>query len=394
MTPDAPGPKGRPDDVPKGRPHDVPEDRPGAVPPGAPDETTGGPADGATPARRRGWRTAAGVAAAALLLAGGVVAWFALALRPVDPGDAAARTFDVPPGTPASAVATSLEAAGLVRDATAFAAWMRLRGLDTRVGAGLYDLAPAMDGPTVAARLAAGGRPRTVTWVVPEGWRLRDVAASLAELGVASEAAALARLRRPGDLAPAAAPDGATLEGYLFPATYELRADAALDAALERAVREMEARLARGLAVAAELQGLSVHALLTLASLVQAEAAHEGEMAIIAGVFRNRLDRGMRLQSDPTVAYGLDKDLPELSAVDGDLERDHAWNTYTRAGLPVGPIGNPGEAALRAVLAPDRTRADGAPWLYFLHGSDDGEPVFRPNATYAAHVRDVERYLR
>lgn len=360
---------------------------------GAPDASNG-PAAPEGPPPRRGRRAVLAVAATALLLAGVAATAFVLALRPVDPNDAATRTFDVPPGTPAAEVAASLESAGLIRDATAFTLWMRVRGLDTRVGAGLYDVAPAMDGPTLAARLAAGGRPRTVTWVVPEGWRLSDVAASLAALDVASEADALRYLTNPGDRAPAAVPDGATLEGYLFPATYDLRADASVEDAVRRATDAMEARLEDGWAVAAELQGLTVHALLTLASLVQAEAAHDGEMGIIAGVFRNRLDRGMRLQSDPTVAYGLEKDLPDLSAVDGDLERDHPWNTYTRAGLPVGPIGNPGAAAIRAVLAPERTRADGAPWLYFLHGQDDGTPVFRPNVTYAAHVRDVERYLR
>src|SRR5690606_9690221 len=148
--------------------------------------------------------------------------------------------------------------------------------------------------------------------------------------------------------------------------------------------------------LAAELarRGLTVHSWVTLASMVQAEAASVEEMGIIAGVFANRLQLGMPLQSDPTVAYGLGKALPELSAVAGDLRIDTPWNTYTRDGVPLGPIGNPGSEALRAVLEPERYAEDGALYLYFLHGTKDGEPVFRPNTNLPAHNRDVEAFLR
>jgi UPF0755 protein len=102
----------------------------------------------------------------------------------------------------------------------------------------------------------------------------------------------------------------------------------------------------------------------------------------------------MPLQSDPTVAYGLGKELPALDFPGGDFDVDHPWNTYTRPALPAGPIGNPGAAALAAVLDPVRTDAAGRPWLYFLHGNDGGSIVFRPNLDLDGHLRDVERYLR
>ncbi|MFN2322779.1 MAG: endolytic transglycosylase MltG, partial [Trueperaceae bacterium] len=105
----------------------------------------------------------------------------------------------------------------------------------------------------------------------------------------------------------------------------------------------------------------------------------------------NRLDLGMALQSDPTVAYGLGKSLPELDFPGGDFAVDHAWNTYTRAGLPTGPIGNPGAVALASVLTPQRRDADGRAWLYFLHGRDGG---FHPNLDYESHLQDVARFLR
>ena len=137
-----------------------------------------------------------------------------------------------------------------------------------------------------------------------------------------------------------------------------------------------------------------MHEWVTLASIVQSEAASHEEMPIIAGVFLNRLDDGMLLQSDPTVAYGLGKAMPELSALAGDLRRDTPWNTYTRPGLPATPISNPGSHALQAVLEPERLNEAGVPWLYFLHGTDGGIPVFRPNTNLAAHERDVVVFLR
>jgi len=302
--------------------------------------------------------------------------------------------LEVLPGWGGARIAEALADAGLVRSALAFELLLRFTKLDRRMGEGLYDLSPAMTSREIAAALAAGGRPRTVRIVVPEGWRAAAVVARLAANGIGDEPELEALVRSPGDLAPPWLPDDASLEGYLFPATYDLpvrsSASQALGAMVERFEDEMTGEVADALAES----GLRVHEWVTLASMVQAEAATADEMPIIAGVFLNRLDDGMPLQSDPTVAYGLGKALPELDAVAGDLREDTPWNTYTRGGLPAGPIGNPGREALMAVLAPQRADASGTPYLYFLHGTDGGEPVFRPNTTLRAHNADVERYLR
>jgi UPF0755 protein len=93
------------------------------------------------------------------------------------------------------------------------------------------------------------------------------------------------------------------------------------------------------------------------------------------------------------VAYGLNKDLPELSYPDGDFEQDHPWNTYLYPGLPVTPINNPGHDALQAVFNPQRTNEEDQPYFYFLHGVDEGRPVFRPNLNLDDHNRDVAQYL-
>ncbi len=304
--------------------------------------------------------------------------------------------FEIFRGTGVGQVARDLHAEGLVRDPRTFLVLLRLEGLDRRVGEGLYDMHPAMGAREVASVLRRGGRPRTVRLVLPEGSRLVDVATRLESAGLAPAGAALARLSEATTLAFAGdgveAVDG--LEGYLFPASYDVPVHDDLDAIATRFLGRFEQELDDATLTRMADEGLDLHAWVTLASMVQAEAANDAEMPIIAGVFRNRLDIGMPLQSDPTVAYGLGKDLPELDFPGGDFDVDHPWNTYTRTGLPAGPIGNPGRAALDAVLAPERSDAQGRDWFYFLHGRDDDGPVFRPNLDFEGHLRDVERYLR
>ncbi|MEX2503014.1 MAG: endolytic transglycosylase MltG [Trueperaceae bacterium] len=348
-------------------------------------------------AARRGriWRTLLAWVGAALLVATAALAWGWTRLEAPDRSDTETVEFEVLPGWGAATVAERLDEAGLIRSPWAFRAWLRLNDLDRALGEGAYDLAPAMDARRVAERLAAGGRPRTVRLVMPEGWRARDLARRADALGIAPADAILARVDDPGELTPDGAPDDVGLEGYLYPDSYELRPDTEASALLQRLVQRFEERIERdGMAERAAEQDLDLHAWVTLASMVQAEAAGPHEMAIIAGVFRNRLEIGMLLQSDPTVAYGLGKTLPELDFPGGDFDVDHPWNTYTRSGLPRGPIGSPGSDALAAVLAPDRTAPSGEPWMYFLHGRDADADVFRPNTTFEDHVRDVNRYLR
>ncbi len=330
----------------------------------------------------------------ALLAATALGAYGAWALAPVDPSDPRVIEFEVPRGRSAAGVADDLAAAGLTRDPRVARAYLVATGADTRIGEGLYDLRRDQGFATIRDTLIGGGRPRTARLLLPEGLRLDGVVARVAAAGwseVVADDLAVLLADPPEGLRPDGLPDGATLEGYLFPATYDLPvrldADGIARAMVDRFERELGGIVRAELAAA----GLSVHDWLTLASMVQAEAGGDGEMGVIAGVFLNRLDLGMALQSDPTVAYGLGKELPELDFPGGDFAVDHAWNTYTRAGLPQGPIGNPGAAALAAVLAPQRRDAEGRAWFYFLHGRDGG---FHPNLDYESHLLDVARFLR
>lgn len=312
------------------------------------------------------------------------------------------QEFEVMPGWGATRIADELAEAGLVRNARAFGLYLRWQDLDRSVGEGLYDLDPAFTAAETAAVLEAGGRPRVTRVVIPEGFRAAAVVERLVEAGFGSidDYAQLAGEVQREWLEAQPAPEGDNrplhrLEGYLFPASYDIPVHSTPGQALAQFLDRFEQELQEEHALARlEELGLSVHDWVTLASLVQAEAGSDAEMPIIAGVFLNRLDEGMPLQSDPTVAYGLDKTLPELDAPAGDMAADHPWNTYVYAELPAGPIGNPGHQALAAVLEPQRTNEAGDSWYYFLHGTLDGQPVFRPNTNYAAHLRDIEEYLR
>ncbi len=327
----------------------------------------------------------------ALLLLAAAALFVAYELTPVS-ATPAKVTFDVRPGWGGHEVAAALAQQGLVRNARIFDLYLRARGLDRTIGEGLYDLSPSMSAAEIAAALKKGGRPRTVHVVIPEGWRATRIAKALQDAGLGPATGFLALVHHPGELRPAFVPAGDGLEGYLFPAVYDIPVRSSpkqvIKLMLDRFRQELDASTEQQL----RSRGMTVHAWVTLASMVQAEAANAGEMPIIAGVFLNRLDIGMPLQSDPTVAYGLGLALPQLKA--DDLQRDNPWNTYTRAGLPKGPIDSPGDAALKAVLDPVRTDAQGHRYLYFLHAEAGGKILFLPNTTLQAHNQDVRRYLQ
>lgn len=357
-------------------------------------ERTGAKEAPQTSRRRRPGRALARWLASVLLLGllalAGLISWV---LSPVS--DTPERVeFEVLPGWGASRVSSELEEQGLIRNDRLFSIYLRARGLDRSIGEGVYTLDRAASAPQLAETLVRGGRPRVAQVLVPEGLRASDLAQRLANAGLGEVERYRELIELPGDLRPVYAPPGATLEGYLFPASYQLPYTDSPERVLRRLLSRFDQELDASIRSELGRRGMSVHEWVTLASLVQSEAGSDEEMPLIAGVFLNRLDLGMALQSDPTVAYGLGKRLPELDAVAGDLRRDHPWNTYTRPDLPRGPISNPGRSALHAVLEPVRRDEQGRPFLYFLHGTSAGEPVFRLNTGLEGHNRDVARYLR
>ncbi|MGL4608105.1 MAG: endolytic transglycosylase MltG [Trueperaceae bacterium] len=337
-----------------------------------------------------GWLRFLGVLFLLMLLAGAAgVFYIRQQLSPMTTTSTPTE-FEVQAGWGAKRVASELESSGLIRNARVFSVYLSRQGLDRNIGEGLYDLDPAMRVAEIARELNEGGRPRIVNVVIPEGFRMKDIAATLGEAGF--DSAALLELFQNPTTKPVYV-EG-SLEGYLFPASYDIPMKSTPEDIAKLLLERFAEEVTPPIETALRERSWTISDWVTLASVVQAEAANAQEMPIIAGVFLNRLDEGMPLQSDPTVAYGLGKDLPELDRSAGDFESDHPWNSYTRTGLPETPINNPGRESLMAVLESQRTNDAGEAVFFFMHGVDAGQPVFKVNTNFDDHLRDVNLYLR
>lgn len=283
------------------------------------------------------------------------------------------------PGATLSRVAEILEERGAVSSARKFVWLARLTGKGARIKAGEYDLNPALK-PSEVLDVLAEGKARLHQVTIPEGYTVAQIAAALEEAGLARAERFKAVCADP-HLAASLGVEGADLEGYLFPDTYNLAFYMTEEAIARLMVRRFLSVWKR-LEGEAPVQGLSMRETVTLASIVEKEAARREEMPLISAVFHNRLSRGMKLQADPTVIYGL------ADQFDGNLTRSHLrcpdnpYNTYCQEGLPPGPIGNPGEAALRAAIKPARVN-----YLYFVSRNDGTHKFSASLAEHNAAVR-------
>jgi UPF0755 protein len=320
----------------------------------------------------------------------------------VDPQPVA---FIVPPGAPAKAIAQDLQTAGLVSDALLFEAYVRAGGLANRLEAGEYTLHATMTIPEIAAALQNSVAP-SVTVAVRPGWRLEQTADYLAQAGVA-DGQEYRRAALAADLSGLAPEDrqrysflqflpaGQSLEGYLYPDSYQLPRDgAAATDLLQRQLDEFEQRVMPVYweAIAQETTALELHDVLTVASIVEREAVLDEERPLIAGVYLNRLARGMRLEADPTVQYamGFQPDSGQWWKTPVYLEEYSQvispYNTYLNAGLPPSPIAAPRLASIQAVLSPAQHD-----YLYFVaEPGGTGRHVFA--RTFDEHLENVRRY--
>ncbi len=322
-------------------------------------------------------------AIAAGIVLGVAVAVFAAqrAFSPLAP-HAAPVDFVLAPGSSLAAAARELEERRLIRSARAFRWYAHWTGVDARLQAGEYELSPAMSVREIVQRLTAG-KVKSYSIALPEGLTATEIAARLATQDLTEINSFLAAVRD-AELARTLGFEGETLEGYLFPETYQLQKGLSPHDLIEILVGEFR-KAWEQVAPAAAAAGLSQRQAVILASLIEKETGIAEERALISSVFHNRLRRGMRLETDPSVIYGI-------TDFDGDLRRTHLedernlYNTYRIAGLPPGPIGNPGLASLRAAVLPAATE-----YFYFV-SRNDGTHVF--SKTYREHVNAVNRYQK
>jgi UPF0755 protein len=221
--------------------------------------------------------------------------------------DSATRTsFTIAPGRSASEVGEELQRAGLIRSALAFKWEVESRGLGSKLEAGDYELSPSMPVSEIVSVLARGAIARGNQFTVVEGWRAEQIAQRLEEGGLlkADEFLAVVRSPREAGLTPPD-PDAKTLEGFLFPDTYEVDPKATPAEIASTMLRQFERRYGAELRQAAARRGLTLLQAVTLASIVEREAAHPEERPVISSVYSNRLQAGMRLEADPTVQYAV-----------------------------------------------------------------------------------------
>lgn len=329
-------------------------------------------------------RLVAGLAVA-LCLAGG--AWFLWAVeQPADrTGDRQVRVVDVPEGASFRQVAALLERERLLAGQWGFLLLGKLSGVDRGIPAGEYALHAGMKPKEILSEILSGHvvlHPVTI----PEGYTVVQVAELLDRKGLADQAEFL-RLVHDRDFIrtfDVGEEPLTSLEGYLFPNTYRFAKHMKAEAIISTLVEGLNEVLTPELRARAKEVGMTVHQVLTLASVIEKETGVEKEQELISAVFHNRLKRHIPLQSDPTVIYAL-------ASFDGNLKkRDFAvaspYNTYRVTGLPPGPIANPGAGAIKAALYPVPSS-----YLYFV-SRNDGTHTF--SSTLAEHNRAVEKYQR
>ena len=325
-----------------------------------------------------------------LLAAGGVAAWMWYGITKPYRGFATESVFvDVPHGASRRFVAHLLKKNGVVRSALAFEIYARRHPKRT-LQAGEYFFDRAITGRDVFWKLA-NGQVYEVAFTVREGETMFDIAREL-EAGKFMPAGDFLYAAGDPALIRDLSPEARTLEGFLFPATYDLPRHPAASELTAQMVHKFKEEWKRVVPQAGKGQRDEgdhrlVSRVVTLASLVERETPKRDERPLVAGVFENRVRKGMRLQCDPTVIYAMER----LGQYNGtlmgkDLSFDSLYNTYEHSGLPPGPIGNPGEASLRAAMEPTKTN-----YLYFVANTQGGHFF---GATLEEHNENVMKYRR
>jgi UPF0755 protein len=290
------------------------------------------------------------------------------------------KLLTIAPGESFRSVTRSLLALGLIRSPLRFRIYARTTGLDRSLKAGEYDFHEPASPKAILERLVEG-RIKLYRITVPEGLTMAQVADLVGDSGLVSREdflAAAAGAEAPGRFGI----EARTLEGYLFPDTYSFPRGATAEAIVDAMVRRFQAVMTDERLALASAIGMTTHEVVTLASIIEKETGAPSERPLISSVFHNRLRRGMRLETDPTVIYGIED-------FDGNLTRKHLktptpYNTYLIEGLPPGPIANPGEAAIDAALHPAETD-----YLFFV-SRQDGTHQFSKNLK--DHQSAVRKY--
>jgi UPF0755 protein len=328
---------------------------------------------------KKRFRLAAAVVAVSLVAV--LVLRLTLFLTPVGDGKHV-QLFDFEHGCTMARIATELEARRIIGSARLFRLYARLRGFDARVKAGTYQFDDGMPTPEILHKLV-NGDVYVHRFAVPEGYSVYQIGELLEARHLFTKQAFLRQCFN-RDLLEELAIDGPSVEGYLYPSTYDISPKMTEADVIRLMVGQFRKVFAQMFAGRVQGAGMRPKEVLTLASIVEKEAVVAAERPLIASVFHNRMRIGMPLQSDPTAVYGVRAFAGKVSR--SDVLRSSPYNTYQIKGLPPGPIGNPGRSAIEAVLNPAGTK-----YLYFV-ARKDGTHQF--SVTLDEHNRAVQQFLK
>ncbi len=290
-------------------------------------------------------------------------------------------------GSSFNMIAGNLVKAGLLKNRKGFSLAAKLSGAHKKIKAGEYELSPTMSPSEILAVLVTG-KTKHYPITVPEGYNIHDIAGLLVEKGFVADTDGFIKKAVDKELAKSLGLAGPTLEGYLFPDTYLLSRETSVDEIIRKMVSRYKAVFDKKFAGLQRTSGMNERQIITLASIIEKETGASVEMPLISAVFHNRIKRGVPLQSDPTVIYGI---LATQGFFDGNIKRRHLkektpYNTYKIYGLPPGPIANPGSAAIAAALNPDDSN-----YMYFV-SRNDGTHKF--SVTLREHNRAVYEFQK
>ena len=306
--------------------------------------------------------------------------------------DTSPLRFHIPPGSGASAIANALAGAPLIADADLFVDFARVEGYDRRFEAGVYFLNQSLSIAQIAEILTDSSKS-FIPFRSIEGARIEEMAALIDSnglfdftgadfLSLVDEGAAL-----PADFAGwAGIPEGVSLEGYMFPDTYQLPPDISPEGLRDTLLRTFRERVGDQLRDDALAQNYTLHQAVTLASIIEREAVWRDEHAMIASVYRNRLDIDMRLEADPTVQYGIQGARaswwPQITQADY-RNVNSPYNTYLVGGLPPGPIASPGLSAIQAAVYPAESN------YFYFRAACDNSHYHNFAVTFDAHLQNA-----
>lgn len=324
----------------------------------------------------------------------------AMFFAPVDAGNTDTVEFAVASGSSLSAVSRDLEEAGLIRNRSVFKYMADFMGMGQKIQSGDYELNRAMSATDILDELVSGdGKPLTAKITIIPGWTVTDVANYLVESKILKSADEFLSLCRTGEnysgyyfIEEMLKKEDSgqrlyALEGYLSPNTYEIYTSSSADTIIKRLLSQTEAAYSLSYDERAQELGMTMDEVFTLASMIEKEAK-TADFAKVSAVFHNRLKANMTLGSDVTVKYASGSEKMVLSGTDLGIESP--YNTYTRKGLPVGPICNPSMDAVVAALYPDEQYM-AQKYLYFCSKDpDSGELYF--SKTQEEHDAAVAMY--